>query len=186
MGAFLSSAIDWIFGAEQVPVAMILGLDGAGKTTLFAKLLDIDQIQPLGPTNGINFEDLEIDGTKIRLWEMGGAKPLCALWRQYLQSPATKLLVWVVDASDPNRLGESKEAMFEAMENLSPPSAPMIIVSNKSNFPNGLHMQAVSDGMGLDLLRTRRWTFVTCHADTYDGVEELKAQIGTFMRNGVV
>jgi small GTP-binding protein len=61
---------------------VILGLDGAGKTSLLCKLKQ-GEFVPTIPTIGFNVETLEFRNVKITLWDVGGQHKLRPLWKHY-------------------------------------------------------------------------------------------------------
>lgn len=94
---------------------LILGIDKAGKTnvlermkTLYTDALGLEPAKIL-PTVGLNVGRLEASGSKLVLWDLGGQPGLRAIWDKYYEE--THALVYVVDASAPERFDESKLAM---------------------------------------------------------------------------
>lgn len=61
MGLFISKVFNALFGSQEVRI-LILGLDGAGKTTIVYKLVSPDEVisQQLVPTIGFNVETVEV------------------------------------------------------------------------------------------------------------------------------
>ena len=59
---------------------VILGLDGAGKTSLLSKLKQGEFVLTI-PTIGFNVETLEFRNVKITLWDVGDK--LRPLWKHY-------------------------------------------------------------------------------------------------------
>jgi small GTP-binding protein len=63
---------------------LMVGLDGAGKTTILYKLLlGSDSIVPAQPTIGANVETVLHAGTKFTVWDAGGHANLRGMWGEY-------------------------------------------------------------------------------------------------------
>lgn len=129
MGQLLSSFKAGFSSAFEPPLALILGLDDSGKTTLFYKMIDLPNPDPPGPTDGINFATYESGGSTVCMYEMAGRPAHRALWIQKLANAA--LLVWIIDMQNPSRFEESKLALSHALDQLSVNSVPLLIIANK-------------------------------------------------------
>lgn len=77
----------------------MLGLDGAGKTTILFKL-KIGEVVSSIPTIGFNVETVEYKNIKFTVWDVGGQDSIRAMWKHYYQN--ADALIYVVDSSDRN------------------------------------------------------------------------------------
>ncbi|KAG8814894.1 Arf GTPase arf1 [Serendipita sp. 400] len=59
---------------------LILGLDDAGKTTIFYKL-KLGKVVATVPTVGFNVEDIEHKGKSFTVYDLGGRDRIRPLWR---------------------------------------------------------------------------------------------------------
>ena len=75
----------------------MLGLDGAGKSTILYKL-KIGEIIQTAPTIGFNMETIEFKKLKMNVWDIGGQDKIRQLWRHYFEN--TNGLIYVVDSID--------------------------------------------------------------------------------------
>lgn len=64
--------------------AQMVGLDGAGKTTILYKL-KLGEVVSTIPTIGFNVETVEHDKISMTVWDVGGQAKIRALWRHYFQ-----------------------------------------------------------------------------------------------------
>ena len=62
---------------------LMLGLDGAGKTTTLYSLKMGEAVQTI-PTIGFNVEELNYKTIKFQVWDVGGQEKLRNLWTHYL------------------------------------------------------------------------------------------------------
>ena len=81
MGMWMSSLFGSFFNAAPARVCMV-GLDGAGKTTILYKL-KLGEVVHTIPTIGFNVETLEYKNIKFTVWDVGGQHKLRPLWKHY-------------------------------------------------------------------------------------------------------
>ena len=70
MGLFISKIIDSLFPKTESRI-LLLGLDGAGKTTITFKL-KFGEVVRSAPTIGFNMETVEFNNIKLNIWDVGG------------------------------------------------------------------------------------------------------------------
>lgn len=75
---------DFIKEHEEITYARILmlGLDGAGKSTILYQLKD-GEVLSITPTIGFNVESIEYEGIKFTVWDMAGQDRIRKLWHHY-------------------------------------------------------------------------------------------------------
>ena len=78
----------------------------------------MDPLPPgkIPPTVGLNIGRMHVSRTKLIFWDLGGSRSLRALWEKYY-SEAHGLL-YVVDASDHDRLEEGRETLRARVQEL--------------------------------------------------------------------
>lgn len=70
MGLSISKLFDSIFGNKEMRI-LLLGLDGAGKTTILYKL-KLGEVVSSVPTIGFNVETIQYKKIKFNVWDVGG------------------------------------------------------------------------------------------------------------------
>ena len=100
MGAILGR----LFAKAQDTRVVMLGLDGAGKTTALYRLSRGETVHTI-PTIGFNVERVKAKGLTMTVWDVGGQDRIRKLWHHYFDG--VQALVFVVDASDHDRMGEA-------------------------------------------------------------------------------
>ena len=86
--------------------AIIVGLDGVGKTSIMYRLRLHEKITTI-PTIGFNVENIPVGNVTVTMWDIGGGQKIRALWKHYY--PNTSFIIFVVDSSAPDRIHEAKE-----------------------------------------------------------------------------
>lgn len=71
MGALLNKVLNVLGAAKTETRILMLGLDGAGKTTILYKLKLGEAVSSV-PTIGFNVERLEYKNLTMNVWDVGG------------------------------------------------------------------------------------------------------------------
>jgi ADP-ribosylation factor-like protein 13B len=112
----------------------ILGLDGAGKTCLFRALCG-DSNPETVPNAGLNQEVFLYDGVrKLAVYDLGGGRNFRGVWKLYFAELWG--FVWVVDAADPERFGESRAELEKVLNHKTMRWKPWLIVANQKPGDN--------------------------------------------------
>lgn len=88
---------------------LILGLDGAGKTTILYRL-QVGEVVTTIPTIGFNVEQVTYKNLKFQVWDLGGQTSIRPYWRCYYSN--TDAIIYVVDSVDRDRIGISKDELL--------------------------------------------------------------------------
>ena len=150
---------------------LILGLDGAGKTTILYKL-KMGEVVTTIPTIGFNVETLEYKNVSFTVWDVGGQGKIRPLWRHYYQN--THGLIFVLDSSDDGRYNEAKDELMTILEEDELKNAPLLIYANKQDLMlrSDMNKELITENFGLNALKNRSWFIQTSSALTGDGLYE--------------
>ena len=108
ISSMLKEALDTFFSSHHAKIVM-LGLDGAGKTTVLYKLKLNETVSTI-PTIGFNVETVKpTKHLSFTVWDVGGQEVLRPLWRHYFQGCSG--LIYIVDSSDNARIASAKEEL---------------------------------------------------------------------------
>ena len=112
LAGFFSQIFNRLFGEREIRI-LILGLDGAGKTTILYRL-QLGEVITTVPTIGFNIETLTYKNLKFQVWDLGGQTSIRPYWRCYYAN--TNAVIFVVDSSDKDRLSTSKAELLAMLD----------------------------------------------------------------------
>lgn len=177
MGLTLSSLFSRLFGKKQVRILMV-GLDAAGKTTILYKL-KLGEIVTTIPTIGFNVETVEYKNICFTVWDVGGQDKIRPLWRHYFQN--TQGLIFVVDSNDRERVGEAQDELQKMLSEDELRDAVLLLFANKQDLPNAMAASELTEKLGLNQLRNRKWyiqsTCATQGQGLYEGLDWLSTEL---------
>ncbi|KAJ3107823.1 hypothetical protein HDU97_003171 [Phlyctochytrium planicorne] len=147
---------------------LILGLDNAGKTSILYQLKLHTQVETL-PTVGFNVETVRHKNLQLQMWDCGGQQGIRPLWRHYFHS--TNGLIFVVDSSDKDRMGEAKDELHRIYDNPEMSKCPLLVIANKRDLPGAMNENQIRMVLKLDQLDTSCYHIEPCNAVTGDGLQ---------------
>jgi len=148
---------------------LILGLDGAGKTTILYKL-QCGEVVTTIPTIGFNVESVTYKNIKFQVWDLGGQTSIRPYWRCYYTN--TDAVIYVVDSSDTERLSISKDELLAMLEEDSLRDACLLVFANKQDLPGAMNDTQISEALGLSSLKNRQWAIFKTSAIKGQGIYE--------------
>ncbi|XP_015606658.1 ADP-ribosylation factor-like protein 3 [Cephus cinctus] len=130
---------------------LLLGLDGAGKTSVMNQAIaaanGTSYIVPTASTHGFRVFRLQNGPYVFDIWEIGGAEDTRKYWSHFLQD--TDLLVFMVDASDTNKLSVAVSALKQLLGDSRMDTVPILVIANKQDSPNALRPDQVKEALDL-------------------------------------
>ena len=130
MGNFLKNLFSKKAPSTPTKVLM-LGLDGAGKTTtLYA--LKLGEVLSTIPTIGFNVEELRYKTVTFMVWDVGGQEKLRNLWTHYFDK--ARALIYVVDSSDSERIDLAAEELRRVLSHPDMAQAALLVLANKRDI----------------------------------------------------
>jgi small GTP-binding protein len=126
--------------------AVFIGLDGAGKSTII-DFLRKGRFVNHTPTMGKRKLEIEADGTRISMFDMGGQQSFRDLW--FGEMKAAKCVVFVIDKSTPERFDEAKSELDKVIPQIKKFNLKLLILANKHDLSNAVTMAKIIDVFGL-------------------------------------
>jgi small GTP-binding protein len=157
---------------------LLVGLDGAGKTTmLYGMLLGqaaTSTVESLdvktAPTLAFNVETVEVS-SKLRatIWDVGGQDRLRKSWRHF--AGCVQGVIFVVDSTDVDRMDEAREELHSLMQDEALQGAFLLVYANKQDKKDSLPAADVATQLGLSGgFRGRPWYIQAASAVTGEGL----------------
>ena len=168
MGNLFAKLWAKLAGDRELKILM-LGLDGAGKTTAFYQFKFGEPVCTV-PTIGFNFECVEYKNLKFAVWDVGGQQMLRAIWQYYFDN--THALIFMIDSADLDRVALAREELTKLLEDETLKSAVLLVFANKRDLPNALSVPELAETLGLNPLTPRRWFIQSTVATTGEGLYE--------------
>ena len=91
----------------------------------------------------------------MNVWDIGGQKAIRPYWANYYEG--TDGLVYVVDSSDDERLGESTEELEQLMQEAELAGVPVLVFANKQDLDLALEADEVMGKLKLAEITDRTW-----------------------------
>ncbi|KAK9460443.1 ADP-ribosylation factor family-domain-containing protein [Lipomyces oligophaga] len=169
MGQVFGRILSKLWGGDKEIRILILGLDGAGKTTILYRL-QIGEVITTVPTIGFNVETLTYKNLKFNVWDLGGQTSIRPYWRCYYSDTAA--VIFVVDATDRERIEMCKVELNEMLGEEELADAALLVFANKQDQPGAMTAPEVSDALGLVGMKDRSWSIVACSAIRGEGLTD--------------
>ena len=168
MGSFFSKLWRKLTGIKEVSMMMV-GLDGAGKTTIFYQLKDRENLKTI-PTIGFNVESLKYKGLNFTVWDIGGQLNHRVVWKHYYKDKDG--IIYVVDSYDKERIENSAEELNHMLEEEVLKNCPLLVLANKQDLNEAMSPKEVAGKLGLDEIKDRKWVVQGTDALTGQGIRE--------------
>ncbi|XP_008324805.1 ADP-ribosylation factor-like protein 9 isoform X1 [Cynoglossus semilaevis] len=150
---------------------LVLGLDGAGKTSVLQCWATGNVEEEVEPTNGFNAVSINKEELHIEFLEIGGNEKLRQYWHKYMSKAL--LLVFVVDSSDPDLFPVAKEHLHELLSTDS--TLPLMVLANKQDLPDSCSITDLHDALALSEIGDRKMFLI--------GIHTRKGELGSGIRS---
>jgi GTP-binding protein SAR1 len=135
-----------VFKRKTSAKAVFLGLDGSGKSTFLSFLQEGKFVQHT-PTMGKRKVEMDVNGTRISLFDMGGQADFRKLWFDELKT--AKCVVFVIDESASYRFQEAREELDKILPMLRDNNINLLVVANKHDDPNAVDLSKIIENFNL-------------------------------------
>jgi len=143
---------------------LVLGVDNAGKTTLINTLKgEISDPESGNPTFGRANSTVKVESSTINFIDIGGGKNMRGYWKDVFCE--VHAVVYVVDSACPDRFEESREKLFEIVQDNQLEAKPILLLLNKRDRPEAVAVGEVAKQMRFDeLTACPSWQMQPCCA----------------------
>ena len=130
---------------------VMIGLDGAGKTTILYRLKLKEDVHTTVPTAAFNVETVRpFKNLKFLVWDTSGTDVLRPLWKAYVRK--SDGIIFVIDSSDCNRFDETKVELDNILNSNESKGIPLLILANKQDIKNSIPPIKLAQRLELDSL----------------------------------
>ncbi|PSN51867.1 ADP-ribosylation factor-like protein 1 [Blattella germanica] len=178
MGGLLSYFRN-LLGSREMRI-LILGLDGAGKTTILYRL-QVGEVVTTIPTIGFNVEQVTYKNLKFQVWDLGGQTSIRPYWRCYYSN--TDAIIYVVDSADRDRIGISKDELLYMLREDELQGAILVVLANKQDIEGSLSVAEVHQALGLDALKNRTFQIFKTSATKGEGLDSAMDWLSNALQN---
>ncbi|PWA03669.1 hypothetical protein BB558_000176 [Smittium angustum] len=168
VGQLFTKLFNGLWGDQEVRI-LILGLDGAGKTTILYRL-QMGEVVSTIPTIGFNVETVTYKNIKFQVWDLGGQTSIRPYWRCYYAN--TDAIIYVVDSADRDRIGISRDELVAMLDEEELQNSILLVFANKQDMEGAMSAAEISDSLGLTRLKNRQWAIYRTSALKGEGLTE--------------
>ena len=86
------------------------------------------------PTVGLNVEQISYRGLSLTMWDVSGQAT--RLWKHYFDK--INAIIFVVDASDRERIQKAQEELHRVISDEELAGAPVLVFANKQDLPGAM------------------------------------------------
>lgn len=128
---------------------LILGLDGAGKTSLVAEIQRVISCEVL-PTTKPNQTELRVDRFEVSLIDLAGGQRSWGTWKNHYGTAHG--IIFVIDSSNAARVEEAKKTLCRVLEHPKVSGKPLLLLANKQDQPDALLPCEIIECLSLEKL----------------------------------
>lgn len=164
---------------------LLLGLDNAGKTSILNHMQEQNFRAQSVPTIGLSIEEVYVKDYKLTFWDVGGQAT--KLWKHYFDS--VDGLIFVIDATDKDRIIKAKDELIRAGKDPQLQSVPYLLMFNKIDLTEErMPLEELISKMDIEeLSQNRVINFQECSARTGEGIwEGLNIMLEIFERRDLL
>jgi ADP-ribosylation factor protein 1 len=175
MGLTLSRLFDIPIYVREIRI-LVLGLEGAGKTT-FLRQLKRGEVTTTIPTIDFNIETVQYNNINFTAWDLGKDKILSP-GSQCFQN--VQCVIYVVDSHDHERIREARDELRRILNEDGLRNAILLVFANKQDLPGAMIPPDVAWRLGLYSLNRVCYTQGTCATSgegLYEGLEWLSNRL---------
>jgi ADP-ribosylation factor protein 1 len=133
------------------------------------------------PTIGFNVETVEYKNISFTVWDVGGQDKIRKLWRYYYQN--IQGLIFVIDSNDRDRIEDARDELMKIVNEVEMREAAVLVFANKQDLPTSMTGAEVSQKLGLQNMRQRKWFIQSACATSgvglYEGLDWLSRTLSS-------
>jgi ADP-ribosylation factor protein 1 len=157
---------------------LMVGLDGAGKTTIL-NMLESGNVVPTQPSTGTSSETIEYKNINFIICDVAGSLETRPKWKDFYETENCQGIIFVVDSSDSDRIagdnasGDSAQAELQRILTEDEfQNAVLLVLANKQDLSNALSAEDITGRLKLNTIDNRKWHIQETCAMSNEGLNE--------------
>ena len=151
---------------------VILGLDSSGKSTIVS-FIQTGTFVEHTPTMGKSRADIEIDGTRLALFDMGGQEDFRSMWLGEMNN--AKLVIFVIDSANAKRFDEARGELMKLIPLIKERKIKLVVMANKRDIQKAVSIPEIITS--LNLTQIENFEIMPISAKTGFGLADAFAKI---------
>ena len=147
---------------------LMLGLDGAGKTTILYKF-KYDSVERTIPTIGFNVEQINYKNINFTVWDIGGQDKLRPLWKHYYSG--VNAVIFVIDSNDKDRYHEMMDEILMLYNEDELKNLPFLFYANKCDMPYKIGFSKIYNDLN-NIIKHKKFHLIYSNSLTGEGLNE--------------
>lgn len=182
-----SPEIEFYYQQDSFYKVFLFGIDEVGKSSLVRRLKTgkFDE-NYFTPTKKFNIEYIqEEEKGLLAFWDVPGQRVFRSKWLRGLQE--SNIFVYMIDVANQRRFEESKQELWNIIDNIELSEFPLVILGNKidlvkrsdCNFNEQLQNleKELSDFFNFEKIRSKNWKFIFTSVKTNYNIDILNKLI---------
>jgi small GTP-binding protein len=153
---------------DTKPRILMLGLKGAGKTTILHHLKDDEQIKVFS-VQEFNTQSIEWEDNEVIVWDLGVSERQRNLWRHYFVGSV--FVIFVIDGTDKDKLPLAKSELNKIAQVPELTKSSFCFLINKNDEQNVITNEECSSALDIGNLKHENKIF-SCSAKNGIGVDD--------------
>ncbi|XP_077992920.1 uncharacterized protein LOC144446948 [Glandiceps talaboti] len=133
---------------------LVVGLDGAGKTSILSCLANQENKEETKPTEGFHVIVLQTQGVAVNVWEVGGKENVRSYWENFTKD--TEVLLYVVDSTDAERFPLARDELKRLLQDEKLIGVPLVVVANKQDLLGAKNAGEIREELDLQAIAPDR------------------------------
>ena len=165
------------FQKERRTTILMVGLEGAGKTTILNKLTPMGEIFSSIQQIGFGVEELKYKSSfNIINWDLEGEEDdkfkFNPNWNHLIDN--INAIIFVIDSNDRNRISEAKRELEWLLKIDELKEIILLIIANKQDLPSSMTISEITEKLELHFILdiSRKWFIQSACANNADGLCE--------------
>ena len=154
----------------------MIGLDGAGKTTILNKLVKTEtEIEINIPSVGLLVKRAPtMINADLTVWDVGYDEIIIGprIFRERFWHQRANSIIFVIDSTERDRFSLACEELHKQLQHLESFGKPLLVLANKQDLNDSASLSEITELLSLDKIEDRPWNVMSCAGRSGKGLKE--------------